>query len=364
LTVAERAARYRARHRERINADRRKPYEKLIAPSLAEGLQRVRITQLDGVIPNLALMKLSAFHKARGDDVHFSRSPYRSPTEPDYDRVYGSVIFSFTGRRVERLKAEFPQAVLGGTHDPTNTATVEDIVGHDFSGLDYSLWPDFRASLGFTQRGCRLKCPFCVVPRKEGKPRSVHTIGDIWRGKLWPKHLHLLDNDFFGQPEDQWQTRIEEIRRGKFKVCFNQGINVRAITPEAAKALASVNYTDVKFKTRRLYTAWDNLGDEAVFFRGVDILRDAGIPPAHLMAYMLVGYDRRETWERVLYRFHRMAGLGIRPFPMVYGDKRRELPGSLPGKTLGQFQRWAVRRTYMSVPFAEYDPAMRASAQR
>jgi hypothetical protein len=48
-----------------------------------------------------------------------------------------------------------------------------------------------------------------------------------------------------------------------------------------------------------------------------DVLAAVGIPPSHLLAYMLVGYDRRETWERVLYRFHRMADLGIRPFPMM-----------------------------------------------
>jgi hypothetical protein len=30
---------------------------------------RVRITQLDGKLPNLALMKLSSWHKERGDEV-------------------------------------------------------------------------------------------------------------------------------------------------------------------------------------------------------------------------------------------------------------------------------------------------------
>jgi hypothetical protein len=334
LTAAERARRYRQKHGHRINAAlRRKRHGRIALP---DGQLRVRLTQLDGVLPNLALMKLSAWHKARGDVVHFSRSPYRSPTEPHYDRVYGSAIFSFTANRVERFRREFPDAIIGGTHDPANTTAVEDIVG-DFDGLDYSHWPDFTASLGFTQRGCRLKCGFCVVPRKEGKPRSVATIADIWRGKPWPRHLHLLDNDFFGA--DGWQDRIAEIRAGSFKVCFNQGVNIRTITPEAAAALASVDYRDDQFKTRRLYTAWDNLGDEAAFFRGVEILAAAGIPPSHLLAYMLVGYDRRETWERVLYRFHRMADIGIRPFPMVFGDKRRGLPGELPGRTLGQFQR-------------------------
>src|SRR5208337_3425878 len=111
-----------------------------------------------------------------------------------------------------------------------------------------------------TQRGCRLSCKFCVVPGKEGKPRTVATVADIWRGEPHPKHLHLLDNDFFGQ--DQWRERIAEIRDGGFKVCFNQGINVRAVTDEVAEALATVQYRDMKFKERRLYTAWDNLKDE------------------------------------------------------------------------------------------------------
>jgi hypothetical protein len=133
-----------------------------------------------------------------------------------------------------------------------------------------------------------------------------------------------------------------------------------------AAALASVDYRDDAFERRRLYTAWDNLGDERAFMRGVETLERAGIPPSHLMAYMLVGYDKRETWERVLYRFHRMAERGIRPYPMVFGNKRRCLPTGgeqgVEGRTLGQFQRWAVRRLYTVAPFAEYEPASRRQA--
>ena len=107
-------------------------------------------------------------------------------------------------------------------------------------------------SLGFTQRGCRLKCKFCVVPTKEGKPRSINTIWDIWRGDPHPRKLHLLDNDFFGQDEDQWRARIAEIQDGGFKICLNQGINVRLISEEGAKALASVEYRDDQFQQRRI----------------------------------------------------------------------------------------------------------------
>lgn len=297
----------------------------------------VRLTQLDGKLPNLALMRLAAFHRARGDTVHFETSPDRGLWEPEYSAVYGSAIFSQSAALADRLTANFPGAVVGGTGTPSKIE-VESIIG-DFEGVDYSPWPAFAASIGFTQRGCRLKCAFCVVPAKEGKPQSVATIADIWRGPGHPKKIHLLDNDFFGNPE--WRERIAEIRDGGFKVCFNQGINVRILTNEIARELATVEYRDDSFQRRRLYTAWDSLGDERIFFRGVDRLEAAGVPPDHLMAYMLVGYDPAETWDAIFHRFGEMVRRGIRPYPMVYGDNRHDLD---------RFQRWAILRHYLWKP--------------
>ncbi|HKW23537.1 MAG TPA: hypothetical protein VJO13_19300 [Ktedonobacterales bacterium] len=322
---------------------------------------RVRLTQLDGVLPNLALMKLSAHHRDHGDEVTFSRSPYRSMLESDYDRVYGSAIFDFSAKRVEVLRREFPGAIVGGTWNRDEPLTVETLLGVEESErYDYSLHPDFMPSIGFTARGCRLKCGFCVVPKKEGAPRSVNTIASIWRGEPWPKHLMLLDNDFFGQPREQWEARVREMIDGGFKVCLSQGVNIRMIDDGSATALASLHYCDDSFKSRRLYTAWDNIGDEKRFFAGVDCLERHGIPPHHLMVYMLVGYDRRETWERVMYRFDRMVARGIRPFPMIYGDRHRTLPlgGSnlrIGHKPLWQFQKWAIRRYYELLPFDAFD---------
>jgi hypothetical protein len=334
------------------------------------GLTIVRLTHIDGKLPNLALMKIAAEHRRRGDSVVFTKHVERSVFEPTYDRVYGSAIFAYDHSlaRVATLKREFPNAIVGGTHNLANPVTVEAVLGiEETAPLDYSIYPAFDASIGFTQRGCRLKCGFCVVPKKEGKNRSAATIADIWRGAPYPKHLHLLDNDFFGQPRDQWEARVDEIRAGGFRVCFNQGINVRMVDDASAKALASIRYTDDSFTRRRLYTAWDSLGDEERFFDGVATLERYGVPASHVMAYMLVGYDRRETWERVLYRFKTMAALGIRPFPMVYGDRHRKLPlGSasqrLAHRTLGDFQRWAVRRAYVVAPFEDYDVNAKGAA--
>lgn len=301
----------------------------------------VRLTQLDGALPNLALMRLSHWHKQRGDTVYFTRIAHRELFEPEYGAVYGSSIFKFSADKTARFKAAFPDAILGGT-GTDSLRTVEEIIG-DHAGLDYDPYK-FDASIGFTQRGCRLACKFCVVPKKEGKPKDASTIADIWRGEPWPKHIHLLDNDFFGGPH--WQDRIAEIRDGGFKVSFTQGINVRAMTPEVAAAIATVEYRNNKFNRRVLYTAWDNLKDEEVFFRGVDVLEAAGIPPKHLMAFMLVGFDKKETWERIHHRFERMKARGIKPYPMPFDQTNRELK---------RFQRWAVTGLYRCIPFKDYD---------
>ena len=93
----------------------------------------------------------------------------------------------------------------------------------------------------------------------------MNTIRSIWRPHT-ERCILLLDNDFFGQPKEQWQARIDELREGRFKVNFSQGVNVRLVNDEAAQALASVRYYDGRFNRRRLYTAWDNLGQEKIFF--------------------------------------------------------------------------------------------------
>jgi hypothetical protein len=307
---------------------------------------KVRLTHLDGKLPNLALMKLAHWHRSQGDSVTFSRKVAPEMFEPQYDVVYGSAIFGFSRRILEAFQGQWPGSIVGGT-GTESLQTVEQRLGvEEYEHYDYSDYPAFDGSIGFTQRGCRLRCGFCVVPKKEGKPRAVNRIADIWRGEPHPKHIHLLDNDFFGQSEEQWKARVAEILEGGFKVCFNQGINIRLITEESAVWIARLPYYDDQFRTRRLYTAWDNLKDEGIFFRGVDALERAGVPPTHLLVYMLVGYRQGETWDEVMYRFNRMVERGIRPYPMVFNNQNLDLK---------RFQRWVIRKYYTFVPFAEYN---------
>lgn len=304
---------------------------------------KVRLTQLDGKLPNLALMALSAHHRRSGDDVVFSRSPYRDLFEPRFDVVYGSAIFTRSRNAQEIFAREFPGSILAGT-GTTNNVTVEEVTGESETNKpDYSIYPWFKPSIGFSQRGCRLRCSFCVVPKKEGRIKDCRTINEIWRGEGHPKELHLLDNDFFGQKN--WERKCDELEKGNYKLCLNQGINVRLIHEAGARRLSRLRYYDDQFKTRRIYTAWDNAKDENIFDRGINLLLDAGIKPGHIMVYMLVGYWPGETMEDVFYRFNKLKDYGVLPYPMVFDEKN---------KTLKRFQRWVVRRYYQFVEWEEY----------
>lgn len=243
----------------------------------------------------------------------------------------------------------YPGAIVGGTGWDLH-ATVEQH-GVTTRAQDYTLYPAFRASIGFTQRGCRLSCSFCVVPRKEGRVAGEQTVAQLWRGEPWPRELHLLDNDFFGQPH--WRERVREIREGGFKVCFNQGFNVRLIGEEEAEAIAALRYYDDSFTRPRLYTAWDNRRDEALLFRNLEALVRHGVRPDHILVYVLIGYDHATKQARPqlhpddLYRHQKLRAFGCRPYPMPF-CRTPELVG---------FQRWIVRRADLKVPWEEFRAA-------
>jgi hypothetical protein len=231
----------------------------------------IYLIDADSSLPNLALMRLSSYFKQRGEGVRLVARPHRRELWDPPGKVFGSSIFKFAATIRARIEREWGAVRWGGTgvRDESSLDEIDSGVDWEAMPLDWSLYPDDVRSIGFTQRGCRLRCKFCVVPKKEGKARSVHTIAEIYRGEPHARKIMLLDNDFFGQPRDQWSARVDELITGEFRVAFCQGINIRMVDDEAAAALARLEYRDNEFQERRLYTAWDNLGDERVFKAGV-----------------------------------------------------------------------------------------------
>lgn len=310
----------------------------------------IALFHIDGRLPNLALMKLSAWHRSNGDDVRLYRGVAQLRMgDPVPDRVYASTIFQYdrSRRLAGTIREQWPDARIYGTGLPdTMGHTVETELGvGQFEHYDYSIYPHYRHSIGFTQRGCRLQCGFCVVPAKEGRPVSTATLSDLMRPD-GDGGIVLLDNDFFGQPPNQWKARVGEMVEMGCRVSLCQGINVRLITDETASAMASLDYRDITLKSRVLQTAWDNIGQERVFFRGLEKLNAAGIPSKHVAVYMLIGYDPAETMGDVMYRWHRLRDAGCLPYPMPYRRKDASL-------TL--FQHWALTARYKDPSFRYED---------
>jgi hypothetical protein len=305
---------------------------------------RVLLLQLDGKLPNIALMRIAAHHRGLGDDVELRRISNPRSIErglwDEFGKVYASAIFEWSRPLAARLLEVYPEAIVGGTGWDL-TRTLESI-GITTKEQDYSAYPDYPHSIGFTQRGCRLKCSFCVVPKIEGSVRSESAISDIWRGGDHARNLCLLDNDFGGAPG--WRNNIADIREGGFRVSFNQGLNARLINEELAEAIASLQYYDDDFKVRRIYTAWDNRKDEAILFRGLNWLVKYGVKPDQIMVYMLCGYWPGETHADRDYRRQKLRDFGARPYPMPF-RRTPELVG---------FQRWVVRRADLMMTWEEY----------
>jgi len=317
----------------------------------------------DLVVPNLALLRLAAYYRARGETVRLLRDPgdYVPLLDPRPTRVLGSAIFTTSAPRMIEFERLLGPVTWGGTGVRLDSNLREIDAAHDWDAAapDYADVPACTCSVGFLTRGCVMRCPFCVVPRKEGRPSIVSAVTRIWRGEPWPRHLELLDNDAFSKAlRSFWRDAVRELNDGKFRVCFSQGINLRLIDDEAAALVASLKYTDHSFslKSRRLYTAWDNLGDQRVFERGVARLDRAGIPPGRLIVYMLIGFDPQETWEAIFYRYTSIRALGADVYPMPYERWRRP--------DLAHFQRWVLGRAHKVCAFPEYEPlpdALRAT---
>ena len=289
---------------------------------------KIALLDVDSKIPNLALMKISRYHKQKGDEVEH----YMPLAHSLYDKIYASKIFNFSdGSDIQ------PDMITGGTGIDLKISLPNEIEEMD---PDYSFY-NYPHNIGFAQRGCRFSCSFCVVPQKEGKPKSVNTIAKLWTQRS-SNFLILLDNDFFGNPE--WADRIREIKELDLKVNFSQGLNIRIISKKQAEALASVKFRNINNNCSQVTFAWDQIDDEKVIKRGFQRVVDAGIKPYQMQFYVLIGYDT--TPEEDMHRVMMLKDWGCDPFVMPY-DK------SDPYQK--KFVRWVNRRAiFHSCSFEDY----------
>lgn len=235
--------------------------------------------QSDAIKHNLALMKISAFHKRQGDNVFLKGVGV-------FDITYGSWLFDFSPKAVCDIE--------GGPGVDIKKRLPDDFEG---CGIDYDLYGlDF--SLGFTWAWCPRKCSFCVVP-KQDNPKVHKSIWDFHDSRF--KKICLLNNNTFSDP--QWRETFEEIWDANLTVIDENGYDLRFMDEEKAYALKNT-----KFQGYRHY-AWDHMRDEKEILRGLQ-LAPRGI------VYVLIGYNT--TVEDDFYRCQKIHDFGHDPYVMPY----------------------------------------------
>lgn len=267
-----------------------------------------------GGFPNLALMRLSAWHKKQGDNVEWWNGFER------YDRVYMSKVFTFTPDFDAVINAD--EIVTGGTGYKDYGSLPPEI---EAIFPDYSIYPKFKQAIGFLTRGCIRNRPWCIVPQKEGTIRAAATWREIKRPDS--REIIFMDNNVLAC--NHGLEQIEDMGGQPVRVDFNQALDARLITPEIAKMLARLRW--IKF----VRLACDTSEMLPVIERAISYLKEAGISPSRFWAYALV-QDVGEAHSRVL----ALQKMGVAPFAQPY----RDFDGGEPTEEQKVFARWVNRK--------------------
>lgn len=294
-------------------------------------------------------MKISTYYKKQGATV------YLNNFTSNVDKVYCSVLFTWNREKASGLKRIFNNIEFGGTGWDIQKKLPDEI---ECCSPDYDLYSFddiykkitgimkkdskikktqeiLNMGIGFTSRGCIRNCEFCFVPKKEGKLYQVSDIKDIINPRS--NVITLLDNNFTADPD--MIEKCKEIKERNLIVDLSQGIDVRLMTEEIAKALASIKHL------RSVHYAWDLMESENKVVNGIKQLSKYLKAYRH-MCFMLVGFNT--SFEEDMYRFRRLDEIGIRPYVMIYnkeGDNR-----------LKHFARWVNGRFHKACAWDDYTP--------
>lgn len=313
---------------------------------------KIRVLAPDSKIPNLPIMKLSTYHKRRGDSVDW----YMHLVDyEDTDILYISKIFAFTPD--PKYLPTNSEIIIGGTgYSELISRDYISFVDNDLNSkfiyrknlpdeiesiteLDYSLYPDCDYSLMLMSRGCIRKCKFCIVNAKEGNLYGIPHLQLNPKGK-W---IMVLDNNFFANPE--WRNNLQLLKDTKQPVDFNSGIDLRILTEEMCSALS-----ELKIKT--IHCAWDNYNDKDIILPKIELLCKY-IKPYKIMVYVLVGFDNSEIIDTDIERVLRLKQMGVNPFACGYMDFNN--PKYKKSKSVIDFCRWVnMKSTFKSCTWEEY----------
>jgi len=286
--------------------------------------------------PNLALMKLSSYHKAKGDSVEWYS------TFGDYDVVYMSKVFTHT-LDYQMAITNARQIVRGGTGYDLTSRLPEDA---EKVAPDYSLYPyiDKRTAYGFLTRGCIRKCPWCVVPKKEGGVKPYQDVDEIAvEGR---DHLILMDNNILAAGDYGREQLVKIAERG-YRVDFNQAMDARLVDEDTAQLLANIKWLNyIRF-------GCDTPGQIKDCVRAIELIRGRGYKKEFMLFTMLHG-DINECYERVSYwrgKWNWKVTAQAQPY-LNLTSVHQDIP-----QWQKDMARWSMRKWfYKTMDFKEFSP--------
>lgn len=295
--------------------------------------------------PNLPLMKISAYHKAKGDNVEFINFLKH------YDKVYVSKIFGDEYSNMDSTVIDADEIVYGGTGFAITVENGKEIyhkdrdkdLSHEIEHIypDYSLYPNLTkdTAFGFLTRGCCNNCDFCLVSQKEGQCSiKVADLSEWWHGQ---KEIKLLDANILACKDRK--DLLQQLIDSKAKVDFTQGLDAQFITDNIAHMLKNI-------KTTMWHFAFDSMSKEKRIIQGLHTFINIVKPTTRrCVVYILTNYNT--TFEQDYYRVKKVQELGLMPDVRIY--RKNTAP-----QITRDLQRWCNNRIiYNSEPdFMKYVP--------